>query len=85
MGQAVPSAMALCGSPLQEYVLSHTEMPSTLQGAEASIKKHEDFMTTMEANGEKIKGLVDAGRKLIVGDSVHADKVQEKVDSIDGR
>uniref|UniRef100_A0A8C0QRI7 Spectrin beta chain n=1 Tax=Chelonoidis abingdonii TaxID=106734 RepID=A0A8C0QRI7_CHEAB len=69
----------------QEYVLSHTEMPSTLQGAEASIKKHEDFMTTMEANGEKIKGLVDAGRKLIVGDSVHADKVQEKVDSIDGR
>uniref|UniRef100_A0A8C4WF71 Spectrin beta chain n=1 Tax=Gopherus evgoodei TaxID=1825980 RepID=A0A8C4WF71_9SAUR len=62
----------------QEYVLSHTEMPSTLQGAEASIKKHEDFMTTMEANGEKIKGLVDAGRKLVVGDSVHADKVQEK-------
>ncbi|XP_074860919.1 spectrin beta chain, non-erythrocytic 2 isoform X2 [Carettochelys insculpta] len=69
----------------QEYVLSHTEMPSTLQGAEASIKKHEDFMTTMEANGEKIKGLVDSGRKLIVGDSIHADKVQEKVDSIDGR
>uniref|UniRef100_A0A8C0JB35 Spectrin beta, non-erythrocytic 2 n=1 Tax=Chelonoidis abingdonii TaxID=106734 RepID=A0A8C0JB35_CHEAB len=55
----------------QEYVLSHTEMPSTLQGAEASIKKHEDFMTTMEANGEKIKGLVDAGRKLIVGDMSH--------------
>ena len=60
-------------------------MPSSLQAAEAAIKKHEDFMTTMEANGERIKGLVDAGRKLITEDAFHADKVREKVNSIDSR
>lgn len=38
----------------KEYVLAHTEMPTTLEGAEAAIKKQEDFMTTMDANEEKI-------------------------------
>ncbi|KAG8146693.1 hypothetical protein E2320_013811, partial [Naja naja] len=69
----------------QEYVLTHTSMPSSLQAAEAAIKKHEGFMTTMEANGEKIKGLVDSGRKLMLEDSLHSDKIQEKVNSIDSR
>uniref|UniRef100_A0A8D2LEI7 Spectrin beta chain n=1 Tax=Varanus komodoensis TaxID=61221 RepID=A0A8D2LEI7_VARKO len=69
----------------QEYVLTHTSMPGSLQAAEAAIKKHEDFMATMEANGERIKGLVDSGRKLILEDGLHADKIQEKVNSIDSR
>uniref|UniRef100_A0A8B9PLL2 Spectrin beta chain n=1 Tax=Apteryx owenii TaxID=8824 RepID=A0A8B9PLL2_APTOW len=69
----------------QEYALSHTEMPSTLQGAEASIKKHEDFMATMDANGERVQGLVAAGRKLVAEGSVHADKAQETVDSVESR
>ncbi|MEQ2188224.1 hypothetical protein GOODEAATRI_012844 [Goodea atripinnis] len=38
----------------QEYVLSHTEMPTSLQAAEEAIKKHEDFLTTTEASEEKI-------------------------------
>uniref|UniRef100_H3BGA8 Spectrin beta chain n=1 Tax=Latimeria chalumnae TaxID=7897 RepID=H3BGA8_LATCH len=69
----------------QEYVLSHTEMPTTLQAAEAAIKKHEDFLTTMEANEEKINGVVDAGQKLCAEENIHADKIQEKVGSIDER
>ncbi|XP_062454825.1 spectrin beta chain, non-erythrocytic 2 [Rhea pennata] len=69
----------------QEYALSHTEMPSTLQGAEASIKKHEDFMATMDANGERVQGLVATGRKLVAEGSIHADKVQETVDSVESR
>uniref|UniRef100_A0A663FK67 Spectrin beta chain n=1 Tax=Aquila chrysaetos chrysaetos TaxID=223781 RepID=A0A663FK67_AQUCH len=69
----------------QEYALSHTEMPSTLPGAEASVKKHEDFMATMEANGERVQGLVAAGRKLVAEGSLHADKVQETVDSVESR
>ncbi|MGH0144969.1 UNVERIFIED_CONTAM: hypothetical protein FKN15_004632 [Acipenser sinensis] len=47
----------------QEYVLSHTEMPSTLQGAEAAIKKHEDFLTTMDASEDKISGV--EGKALV--------------------
>ncbi|XP_033927552.1 spectrin beta chain, non-erythrocytic 2 isoform X1 [Melopsittacus undulatus] len=69
----------------QEYALSHTEMPSTLPAAEASVKKHEDFMATMEANGERVQGLVATGRKLVAEGSLHADKVQETVDSVESR
>ncbi|KAJ8405208.1 hypothetical protein AAFF_G00321990 [Aldrovandia affinis] len=69
----------------QEYFLSHTEMPSSLQGAEEAIKKHEDFLTTMEANEEKIVGVVEAGRRLVNNDNANADKIQEKADSIQDR
>uniref|UniRef100_A0A665VTE2 Spectrin beta chain n=1 Tax=Echeneis naucrates TaxID=173247 RepID=A0A665VTE2_ECHNA len=68
-----------------EYVLAHTEMPTTLEGAEAAIKKQEDFMTTMDANEEKINGVVDTGRRLVADGNINADRIQEKVDSIDQR
>uniref|UniRef100_A0A8C3GAA8 Spectrin beta chain n=1 Tax=Cyclopterus lumpus TaxID=8103 RepID=A0A8C3GAA8_CYCLU len=69
----------------QEYVLAHTEMPTTLEGAEAAIKKQEDFMTTMDANEEKIGGVVDTGRRLVTDGNINAERAQEKVDSIDQR
>uniref|UniRef100_A0A8C6L6M8 Spectrin beta chain n=1 Tax=Nothobranchius furzeri TaxID=105023 RepID=A0A8C6L6M8_NOTFU len=69
----------------QEYVLSHTEMPTSLQAAEEAIKKHEDFLTTTEASEEKITGVVEAGRRLINDSNANADKIQEKVDSIQER
>lgn len=69
----------------QEYVLSHTEMPGTLQAADAAIKKLEDFMSTMDANGERIRGLLEAGRQLVSKGNIHAEKIQEKADSIEKR
>ncbi|KAL2086658.1 hypothetical protein ACEWY4_017717 [Coilia grayii] len=69
----------------QEYVLAHTEMPTTLEAAEAAIKKQEDFMTTMDANEEKINGVVEAGRRLASDGNINAEKIQEKVASIDDR
>uniref|UniRef100_A0A671YL88 Spectrin beta chain n=1 Tax=Sparus aurata TaxID=8175 RepID=A0A671YL88_SPAAU len=69
----------------QEYVLSHIEMPTSLQGAEEAIKKHEDFLTTTEASEEKITGVVEAGRRLINDCNANSDKIQEKVDSIQER
>lgn len=78
----INSFLSLC---LQEYVLSHTEMPSSLQGAVEAIKKHEDFLTTMEANEEKINGVVESGRRLISDGNTYADKIQEKTDSIQER
>ncbi|KFP45151.1 Spectrin beta chain, non-erythrocytic 1, partial [Chlamydotis macqueenii] len=68
-----------------EYVLAHTEMPTTLEGAEAAIKKQEDFMTTMDANEEKINAVVETGRRLVSDGNINSDKIQEKVDSIDDR
>lgn len=72
-------------STQQEYVLAHTEMPATLEGAEAAIKKQEDFMTTMDANEDKINGVVEAGRRLASDGNVNAERIQEKVSSIDDR
>uniref|UniRef100_A0A8D3E9R8 Spectrin beta chain n=1 Tax=Scophthalmus maximus TaxID=52904 RepID=A0A8D3E9R8_SCOMX len=69
----------------QEYVLAHTEMPTTLEAAEAAIKRQEDFMTTLDANEEKISGVVDTGRRLVADGNVNAERIQEKVDSIDQR
>ncbi|KAM6956795.1 spectrin beta chain, non-erythrocytic 1-like isoform 2-T2 [Aplochiton taeniatus] len=69
----------------QEYVLAHTELPTTLEGAEGAIKKQEDFMTTMDANEEKINAVVDTGRRLVADGNVNAERIQEKVDSIDQR
>ncbi|XP_063047258.1 spectrin beta chain, non-erythrocytic 1-like isoform X3 [Engraulis encrasicolus] len=69
----------------QEYVLAHTEMPATLEAAEAAIKKQEDFMTTMDANEEKINAVVETGRRLVSDGNASADRIQEKVDSIDDR
>lgn len=66
-------------------MLSHTEMPTSLQGAEEAIKKHEDFLTTTEASEEKITGVVEAGRRLINDCNANSDKIQEKVDSIQER
>ncbi|XP_073195261.1 spectrin beta chain, non-erythrocytic 1 isoform X2 [Lepidochelys kempii] len=69
----------------QEYVLAHTEMPTTLEGAEAAIRKQEDFMTTMDANEEKLNAVVETGRRLFSDGNINSDKIQEKVDSIDDR
>lgn len=70
---------------VQEYVLAHTEMPTNLEAAEAGIKKQEDFMTTMDANEEKIFGVVDAGRRLVADGNINSERIQEKLDSIDQR
>uniref|UniRef100_A0A8B9KSC5 Spectrin beta chain n=1 Tax=Astyanax mexicanus TaxID=7994 RepID=A0A8B9KSC5_ASTMX len=69
----------------QEYVLAHTEMPTTLEGAEAAIKKQEDFMTTMDANEEKINSVVEAGRRLASDGNINTDRIQERAASIDER
>lgn len=65
--------------------MAHTEMPTTLEGAEAAIKKHEDVMTTMDANEEKINGVVEAGRRLASDGNINAEKIQERANSIDDR
>ncbi|KAK6300195.1 hypothetical protein J4Q44_G00282930 [Coregonus suidteri] len=69
----------------QEYMLAHTEMPTTLEGAEGAIKKQEDFMTTMDANEDKINGVVEAGRRLASDGNINADRIQERATSIDDR
>lgn len=41
----------------QENYLSKDETPTSLEQAENMLKRHQDFLTTMDANDEKIKVL----------------------------
>uniref|UniRef100_A0A8C4TM46 Spectrin beta chain n=1 Tax=Erpetoichthys calabaricus TaxID=27687 RepID=A0A8C4TM46_ERPCA len=69
----------------QEYTLAHTDLPSTLEGAEAAIRKHEDFMSTMDANEDKIATTIDNGQKLIDDKNIYSDRVKAKINSIEDR
>uniref|UniRef100_A0A8C6TPS7 Uncharacterized protein n=1 Tax=Neogobius melanostomus TaxID=47308 RepID=A0A8C6TPS7_9GOBI len=69
----------------QEYTLAHIDKPDNLAGAEKALKKHEDFVSTMGANEDKIDGAVQAGQRLVDGNNLHSAKVQEKMDSIRDR
>lgn len=70
---------------LQEYTLAHLDKPDTLAGAEKALKKHEDFVSTMEANKDKIDGALQGGQRLVDSDNLYSGKVQEKMDSIEDR
>ncbi|XP_062972892.1 spectrin beta chain, erythrocytic isoform X2 [Elgaria multicarinata webbii] len=69
----------------QEYTLAHIEPPDTLEASEAAIRKYEDFLATMEANEEKITGLVGSGNKLVAEGNIYSDKIKEKVQLIQER
>ncbi|XP_060790175.1 spectrin beta chain, erythrocytic isoform X5 [Neoarius graeffei] len=69
----------------QEYVLAHLEQPDTLDGAEKALKKHEDFVTTMDANEDKIINTLEGGQRLIDSGNLYSPKVKDKINSIQDR
>ncbi|KAK5857703.1 hypothetical protein PBY51_010930 [Eleginops maclovinus] len=69
----------------QEYTLAHIDKPDTLAGAEKALKKHEDFVSTMEANEDKIDGALQGGQRLVDSKNLYSGKVQDKTDSIRDR
>lgn len=70
---------------MQEYTLAHIDKPDTLAGAEKALKKHEDFVSTMEANEDKIDGALQAGQRLVDSKNLYSGKVQKKMGSIQER
>uniref|UniRef100_UPI00358EA8B4 spectrin beta chain, non-erythrocytic 1-like n=1 Tax=Myxine glutinosa TaxID=7769 RepID=UPI00358EA8B4 len=66
----------------QEFALARDEMPQTLVGAEAAIKKHEAFVASMDTNEERINGVVELGEKLVTDGNFYSEKISEKVNSI---
>ncbi|CAM4564671.1 unnamed protein product [Lepidochelys olivacea] len=69
----------------QEYTLAHMEPPNTLEASEATLRKYEDFLATMEANKEKITEPVERGEKLVADRNIYADKINEKAQLIQER
>merc|ERR1719278_1804158 len=48
----------------QEHLLSKDETPQNLEQAESLIKKHEALLTTMEANDDKVNGVLQFAQRL---------------------
>uniref|UniRef100_A0A674F0V3 Spectrin, beta, erythrocytic n=1 Tax=Salmo trutta TaxID=8032 RepID=A0A674F0V3_SALTR len=69
----------------QEYTLAHTDKPDTLDGAEQALKKHEDFVCTMDANIERIASMLEGGQKLVDRGNLYSPRVQDKMDLIHDR
>lgn len=69
----------------QEHYLSKDETPASLEQAENLIKRHEAFLTTMEANDDKMNGVVQFGDRLQDEGHFAADKIRRKADSIKDR
>lgn len=69
----------------QEHLLSKDELPASLEQAENAIKRHEAFLTTMDANDDKINAVVQFAQRL--EDEAHfaADKAHKKAESIGER
>ncbi|XP_050344038.1 spectrin beta chain isoform X6 [Nymphalis io] len=69
----------------QEHRLVKAEPPANLEQAENTIKEHEAFLTTMEANDDKINSVVQFANRLVEERHFDADKIQRKAESIRAR
>ncbi|VDL64268.1 unnamed protein product, partial [Nippostrongylus brasiliensis] len=69
----------------QENYLTKDEVPTSLEQAENMLKRHQDFMTTMDANDEKIRAVGMFGDQLCQDGHYAADKIHKKARNIDER
>jgi len=69
----------------QEHLLSKDETPTNLEQAESLIKKHEALLTTMEANDDKVNGVLQFAQRLVSEQHFAADKIGRKADDISER
>ena len=57
----------------------------SLEQAEKLIKAHEGFITTMQANDEKINNVLQFASRLVEDGHYAEDKIEEKADSLSDR
>jgi spectrin beta len=69
----------------QENYLAKEEGPSSLEQAENLLKRHQDFLTTVDANDDKIKAVVMFGDQLCGDGHYAADKIHKKARNIQER
>ena len=69
----------------QEHLLSKDETPSNLEQAESLIKKHEALLTTMEANDDKVNGVLQFAQRLVSEQHFASEKISKKAEDISER
>ena len=60
-------------------------MPANLEQAENAIKRHEAFLTTMDANDDKVNNVIQFAQRLEDEGHFAADKAQRKAENISER
>ncbi|XP_071041629.1 spectrin beta chain [Parasteatoda tepidariorum] len=66
----------------QEHYLAKDETPTSLEQAECFIKEHETFLTTMEANDEKVNAVIQFAQRLCEDGNFAADKIHKKAENM---
>ncbi|NXG15836.1 SPTB1 protein, partial [Grallaria varia] len=69
----------------QEYTLSHLELPPTLEGSAAALRRFQDFRAGVERNAEKVPEAVAGGTKLVAKGNIFAEKISEKCQALQER
>merc|ERR1719245_1891128 len=69
----------------QEHLLSKDETPQNLEQAESLIKKHEALLTTMEANDDKVNGVLSFAERLVCEQHFASEKIAKKAEDIQDR
>ena len=69
----------------QEHLLSKDESPANLEQAETLMKKHEALLTTMDANDDKVNGVLSSAKVLDGEDHYAADKIGKKAEELNDR
>ncbi|NXJ72581.1 SPTB1 protein, partial [Rostratula benghalensis] len=69
----------------QEYTLAHLELPATLEGSQAALRRFQEFRTGVEGSAEKVPEAVASGNKLVAEGNIFAEKVAEKCRALQER
>uniref|UniRef100_A0A663FIN8 Spectrin beta chain n=1 Tax=Aquila chrysaetos chrysaetos TaxID=223781 RepID=A0A663FIN8_AQUCH len=69
----------------QEYTLAHLELPATLEGSAAALRRFQDFRAGMESGAEKVPEVVAGGTKLVAEGNIFAEKIAEKCQALQER
>lgn len=66
----------------QEHFLSKDDTPVNLEQAENQLKRHEAFLTTMDANDDKINTIVQVADTLVAKEHYDADKISKRSSNV---
>uniref|UniRef100_A0A8D0EH10 Spectrin beta chain n=1 Tax=Strix occidentalis caurina TaxID=311401 RepID=A0A8D0EH10_STROC len=69
----------------QEYTLAHLELPTTLEGSTAALRRFQDFHASVESSAEKVPEVVASGTKLVDEGNIFAEKITEKCQALQER
>uniref|UniRef100_A0A8D0PZS6 Spectrin beta chain n=1 Tax=Sus scrofa TaxID=9823 RepID=A0A8D0PZS6_PIG len=63
----------------QEVALSGLDLPGTVESVEEALKRHRNFLTTMELNQQKMQVAVQAAESLLRQGNAYGEQAQEAV------